>query len=170
VRRLLPSVLLTLALAPGCGSNATKVLCTIEAKLEADVAGRPYVDCTAAAVPPDGGFVADAMARAQQCVLDAIKQNQAFVLAYDVPHPINHLRVGLSGIPGGTVASAREYVYSGDVAGKAGDGNPTISVKSCTAILPDLALVATAGCTPAAGKPCLTCTRPGAGTISCGGQ
>lgn len=169
MRLLLPLLLILIFIGGGCGSNAAKTVCTVDALLDAQVSGRPYVDCTAVAANPDGGVAADAMARAQRCVLDAVRQNQAFVLVYDLPHAINHLRVGYAGTPGASVASVREYVYSGDVAGKPGDARPTVSTKTCSAVGPDAALVATPGCTPSVGRPCLTCTRASVGAITCGG-
>ncbi|HUS66813.1 MAG TPA: hypothetical protein VMZ28_19885 [Kofleriaceae bacterium] len=169
MRLLLPLLLSLVFIGGGCGSNAAKTVCTVDALIAAQVSGRQYVDCTAVAADADAGVGAEAMARAQGCVLEAVRQNQAFVFAYDVPHAINHLRVGYAGVPGGSAATVREYVYSGDVAGKPGDAHPTVSTKTCSALGPDAALVATPGCTPSVGRPCLTCVKASVGAITCGG-
>src|SRR4051794_13086614 len=86
----------------GCGSDQPAGSCDLDRALSAEVAGRANVQrCDAILAAPDAGTndAAAHMALAQKCVLDAIASKTPFTFAYDDYTTINHLRIGLSGIP-----------------------------------------------------------------------
>jgi hypothetical protein len=152
--------LIALLLA-GC-SNGDPKSCRIENYASLDVKGDSPVECGSFSLDADAGFNDAAMQGAHDCVLDAVANGKAFTLYYDVWDAYRHVRGGFTGAPQPSgKMSLRAYGYLGDSLGGSFDPRPVVTVESCKNVVDD------AGCTPAAGKPCLTCQSPSSESTLC---
>ena len=115
------------------------------------------VACGSFSLDADGGFSDESMARAHDCVLDAVARKVPFTLFYDVWDQFRHVRGGFTG---SADTGDKAYAYVGDSLGGSFDPRPVLTVQSCGSIT-------ASGCVPIAGKPCLTCAHPGTPTTLC---
>ena len=152
--------------AAGC-AQASSRSCDLQKLVDGDVLGHgAVVHCESFLENTDGG-AANAMLLAQECVLSALGKGLTFTLLYDDPIAGDHLSAAISGYRGANDRSLVRY-YAASVNSA---GQPQISVKTCNAASPSVQpLDKSPGCTPAAGRPCLTCNSPGSGLLLCGGQ
>jgi hypothetical protein len=167
------AILFLLSLS-GCGSDQPAGSCDLDRALTAEVAGRANVQhCDAFLAAPDAGAddAAAHMALAQKCVLDAIANKTPFTFAYDDYTTLNHLRIGLSGIPDASGHMlVTNYVYNGDgTAGVPGDAHPQLSKRSCAGSETQAAVTVLPSCTFGATRPCLVCNNTLGGVLVCGG-
>jgi hypothetical protein len=117
-------------------------------------------DCGTFSLDVDAGFDDASMQAAHDCVLAAVAAGRAFTLYYDVLDPKQHVRGGFTGAVSSGKLQLAAWAYVGDREGGAGDTRPQVTEESCSSIVD-------AGCTPQAGKPCLTCQSPGAARTLC---
>ena len=163
----------------GCGAlliagcSATQGVCDVEPAVAQFLGAHAAKNCGVLFAASDGGNNQAAMAEAQRCVLTEVNAGRGFKLVYDLPDAKNHLIVGFAAYaPDGDLGTGklqvREFAYSGDHSGVAGDQHPAVSVRSCNKDSKPF-LFATPGCTVGAGKPCLSCNAPSNSALVCGG-
>jgi hypothetical protein len=152
--------LCVLALA-GC-TKGDPDRCRIDVYAAGDEEGQSATDCGSFTLNSDGGYDDASMQQAHDCVLDAVARGHAFQLLFDVWDVYRHVRGGFTGsLDAQGKLQTRAYAYVGDTLGGSFDPRPAVTMESCKSVVDDV------GCTPAAGKPCLTCQTPGAAATLC---
>jgi hypothetical protein len=136
--------------------------CRIETYANGDEKGQSNVaECGSFSLDADAGYDDQSMKDAHDCVLNAVASSRAFTFFYDVFDPYRHVRGAFTGVVGSNgKLQVRSYAYVGDTLGGSFDPRPAVTSETC-------ATVVDAGCTPAAGKPCLTCKNPGPASSLC---
>ena len=136
--------------------------CRIDTYAAGDEQGQTPDACGSFSLDTDGGYDDASMRSAHDCVLAAVAHGRAFELLYDVWDAYRHVRGGFTGaVDAQGKLRVRAYAYVGDTLGGSFDPRPAVTVESCQSVVDD------AGCTPSAGKPCLTCQAPGSAETLC---
>jgi len=159
-------VLGTLGLGLGACGDAPSTLstCYLDGLAAADVSGVGYVDCGSFARGSEL-YTDAAMVSAQNCVLNAIRREQGFLLLYDANDSAGQ---AASGSRAGYTGAVRDgKLLLNTYAGQGDPATPTamdfVTRRSC------LSLEATPDCKPAVGVPCLQCVSTDLGNIACRG-
>ncbi len=159
MRALLLGALLACA---ACGERVATD-CSIEQFVAAD----PTSQSCGSFTRGTDNYTDEAMIAAQRCVLNAIVNQQAFQLVYDADDAATGgqtpgLRVGILGtVQGGDLRLTLYSAYR--AGGEASSSDDRVSSFACETI------IATPGCKPVAGIPCLQCGSMNPGQIVCRG-
>jgi hypothetical protein len=143
----------------GCGAGDASS-CRIDTLAASVENGQTPEVCGAFSLDADAGFDDASMMAAHDCVLQAVAAGRAFTLFYDVYDAKQHLRGAFTGAVSSGKLQLAAWAYVGDREGGSGDSRPQVTEESCGSVVD-------AGCTPQAGKPCLSCQSAGAPRTLC---
>ena len=157
MRRLGYCLLLTAACS---GGKTAGTPCSIDQSVEVDAPAAAVDDCGTF----DRGalnYTDEALSAAQLCVLNDITNKRSFRLIYDAVavSGTTVVRAAFTGVA--QSGALRLRTYAGQGGADMSTSGSLVSERDCAALL------ASSGCKPSAGIPCLDCTGAAMGVVLC---